>query len=100
MTGLRILFLGGTGLISSACVPRILADGHHLTVLNRGATALRPLPSAVESLRADIRDQAAVRAAIGDRDFDVVVNFVAYTTDHVQSDVDVFSGRTGQYVFI
>jgi nucleoside-diphosphate-sugar epimerase len=100
MTGLRILFLGGTGLISSACVPRVLADGHHLTVLNRGATALRPLPSAVESLRADIRDQAAVRAAIGDRDFDVVVNFVAYATDHVQSDVDVFSGRTGQYVFI
>jgi nucleoside-diphosphate-sugar epimerase len=100
MTGLRILFLGGTGLISSACVPRVLAAGHELTVLNRGATALRPLPPEVESLRADIRDSAAVRAAIGDRDFDVVVNFVAYTTDHVESDVEVFAGRTGQYVFI
>lgn len=101
MTALRILFIGGTGIISSACVPRVLAAGHALTVLNRGTTARRPLPAdGVEVLRADARDGASVRAAIGDREFDVVVNFVAYTPDHVQSDVELFQGRTGQYVFI
>jgi nucleoside-diphosphate-sugar epimerase len=96
----RILFIGGTGVISSACVPRVLAAGHHLAVLNRGGTAIRPLPDGVEVLRADVRDPAAVRGAVGDREFDVVVDFVAYTPDHARSDVDVFAGRVGQYVFI
>ncbi len=100
MTALRILFIGGTGIISSACAPRVLAAGHALTVVNRGTTSIRPLPAGTEVLRADVRDGDALRAAIGERDFDVVVNFVAYTPEHVQSDVDLFAGRTGQYVFI
>lgn len=100
MTALSILFIGGTGVISSGCAPRVVAAGHGLTVLNRGSTSIRPAPEAAEVLRADIRDGASVRAAIGDRDFDVVVNFVAYTPEQVQSDVDLFTGRTGQYVFI
>jgi nucleoside-diphosphate-sugar epimerase len=100
MTALRILFIGGTGIISSACAPRALAAGHELTVVNRGTTSIRPAPAGAEVLHADIRDGASVRAAVGDREFDVVVNFVAYTPEHVQSDVDLFRGRTGQYVFI
>ncbi len=100
MHGLRILFIGGTGVISSACVPRAIEAGHALTVLNRGGTTSRPLPDGVETITADIRDAAAVKAAIAGRAFDVVVNFVAYTPDHAQSDVDIFAGRAGQYVFI
>lgn len=41
-----------------------------------------------------------MRAAVGDREYDVVVNFVAYQPGHVQSDVELFRGRAGQYVFI
>jgi nucleoside-diphosphate-sugar epimerase len=100
MTALRTLFIGGTGIISSACVPRALAAGHELTVLNRGSTSIRPLPDGVEVLTADIRDGDSVRAALGDRAFDVVVNFVNFVPDHVQSDVDIFRDRVGQYVFI
>jgi nucleoside-diphosphate-sugar epimerase len=100
MTALRILFIGGTGIISSACAPRALAAGHELTVLNRDTTSIRPVPAGAEVLQADIRDSASVRRAVGDRAFDVVVNFVAYTPEHVQSDVDLFGGRIGQYVFI
>jgi nucleoside-diphosphate-sugar epimerase len=100
MTALRILFIGGTGIISSACAPRALAAGHTLTVLNRGSSSIRPVPDGAEVLHADIRDSASVRAAVGDREFDVVVNFVAFTPEHIQSDVDLFGGRTGQYVFI
>jgi nucleoside-diphosphate-sugar epimerase len=100
MAGLRVLFIGGTGIISSGCVPRLLAAGHDLTVLNRGTTTSRPLPDGVPVLTADVRDAAAVRQALGDREFDVVVDWVAYTPEHVRSDVDFFAGRTGQYVFI
>ena len=100
MTALRILFIGGTGILSSACAPRVLAAGHDLTLLNRGRSTVRPVPAGAEVVRADIRDPGAVRAALGDREFDVVVNFVAYTPEHVLSDVDMFGGRVGQYVFI
>jgi nucleoside-diphosphate-sugar epimerase len=60
----------------------------------------RAVPNGVEVIRGDVRDPASVRAAIGDRKFDSVVNWVAFTTPHVQADIDFFLGRTGQYVFI
>jgi nucleoside-diphosphate-sugar epimerase len=97
---MRILFIGGTGILSSACAPRVLAAGHDLALLNRGQSSIRPAAAGAELLRADIRHRASVREALGDREFDVVVNFVAYTPEHVLSDVDTFGGRVGQYVFI
>ena len=48
----------------------------------------------------DIRDPAAVAVALGKREFDVVVNWVAFTPDHVEADLERFRGRLGQYVFI
>ncbi len=100
MTALTALFIGGTGIISSACAEASLAAGHQLTILNRGTTSTRALPEGAEVVQGDIRDPASVRAALGDRSFDVVVDFVAFTTEHVQTDIDLFTGRAGQYVFI
>lgn len=95
-----ILFIGGTGIISYACSARAAHVGLELTVLNRGTTTIRPLEGEVEVLRADIRDRDSVVAAVGNREFDVVVDFIAYLPEHVRSDIDLFAGRTGQYVFI
>jgi hypothetical protein len=49
---------------------------------------------------ADIRDPLSVRKALGKPEFDVVVNWVAFTPEHIQIDIDLLGGRTGQYVFI
>lgn len=95
----RVLYLGGTGTISAACVRRSVAAGDDVSVLNRG-TARRPLPEGVRAYIADARDPAAVREAIGDAEFDVVAEFLAFTPGHVQQDLDLFEGRMGQYVFI
>jgi nucleoside-diphosphate-sugar epimerase len=74
--------------------------GHRLTLLNRGRASLHPAPEGAELLKADVRDSAGVRAVLGDRDFDVVVDFVAFKADQVAADIELFTGRTGQYVFI
>ena len=95
----RVLYIGGTGTISAACVRRSLASGHEVTVLNRGS-GRRALPDGVRELVADVRDPAAVKTAVGNAEFDVVAEFLAFTPDHVQQDLDLFEGRTGQYVFI
>jgi nucleoside-diphosphate-sugar epimerase len=100
MGELKVLFIGGSGVISSACAREAVSQGIELYVLNRGQNTTRPLPDGVRELRADARNPEAVRDAVGGLDFDSVVDWVAFTTEHVRSDMDVFRGRTGQYVFI
>jgi nucleoside-diphosphate-sugar epimerase len=99
VTSRNILYIGGTGTISASCVRRSLERGDDVTVLNRGS-GRKALPEGVRELVADVRDADSVRAAVGGHEFDVVAEFLAFTTDHVQQDLDVFEGRTGQYVFI
>ena len=95
-----MLFIGGTGIISSACSQRAVDSGLDLTILNRGGSTTRPAPQGVRVLHADVRDPDSVREALGDEEFDVVADFIAFTPDHVAADVELFRGRTGQYVFI
>jgi nucleoside-diphosphate-sugar epimerase len=100
MSALRVLFIGGSGVISSACAREAVSSGIELYVLNRGQSTTRPLPDGVRGLRADARDPGTVRDAVEGLDFDSVVDWVAFTTEHVRDDIGVFRGRTGQYVFI
>ena len=101
MSKLKVLFIGGSGIISSACARAAVEGGDiDLYVLNRGQSTTRPLPPGVTELRGDIRSPGSVRETLGDRDFDSVVDWVAFTPEHVRADVDLFRGRTGQYVFI
>jgi nucleoside-diphosphate-sugar epimerase len=100
MTALKVLFIGGSGVISSACAERAVDLGIDVSVLNRGRTSIRALPAAVRQMQGDIRDPSSARDAIAGHEFDAVVDFVAYTPEHVQADMDLFTGRTGQYVFI
>ena len=96
----RILFLGGNGTISASCSRELLARGDELTHLTRGVGSTREPIEGVRTLTADATDPAAVRAALGTAEFDVVVNFRAFTAAHVAADVETFAGRTGHYVFI
>src|SRR6201994_5158120 len=100
MASLKVLFIGGSGVISAAPSQLAVERGIDLYVLNRGETHLRPLPPEAAVLQADVHDRDAVRAALGDLEFDAVVDWVAFTPEHVRSDIELFRGRTGQYVFI
>jgi nucleoside-diphosphate-sugar epimerase len=73
--------------------------GIDLYLLNR-ARSLRPAPAGATVLSGDIRDAESARRSLAGHTFDAVVNWVAYTADHVRADIEFFRGRTGQYVFI
>ncbi len=96
---MKALFIGGTGNISSACVELALARGIEVTLLNRG-TSRRPVPNGAQVVNGDIRDPQSVRAALGSRSFDVVAEFVSFTPEHIETDLELFRGHTGQYIFI
>ena len=95
---LKVLFIGGAGNISAPCVLEAVASGHEVSVFNRGATAA-DLPPSVRLIRGDVKDAAAYRA-LGQRGFDVVCQFIAFTPAQVAEDIAAFSGGAGQYVFI
>jgi nucleoside-diphosphate-sugar epimerase len=100
VSALRVLFIGGSGVISSACSRVAVERGIDLYVLNRGRSDDRPLPAGVTKLRGDIREPQSVRDVLGDLEFDAVVDWIAFIPEHVRADIDLFRGRTGQYVFI
>ncbi|MBN2104099.1 SDR family oxidoreductase [bacterium] len=96
---MNILFIGGTGIISSASVWRAVEKGFHVTLLNRGQTD-RSLPKGVEVIRGDISDETAVVSLLKGRTFDSVTDWIAFTPDQVERDIRLFEGKTGQYIFI
>jgi nucleoside-diphosphate-sugar epimerase len=97
----KILFIGGTGLISSACAELALARGHELHMLVRGRSDRYSVPAGVRVLHGDLRaDPDGVARLLAAERFDSVVDWVAYTPQHVEDDIRVFSGRTQQFVFI
>lgn len=96
---MKILFIGGTGVISSACSQLAIDRGMEVYLLNRGVS-VRPTPLGAHVLRADIRDIAETKRALVNHRFDAVVDWIAYTPDHVQADIDLFRDRTAQYIFI
>jgi nucleoside-diphosphate-sugar epimerase len=96
---MKVLFIGGTGNISSACSRQAVENGIELFHMNRGKVKA-DIPLKVKTITADIKDKKGIRAALGKLDFDVVVNFIAYTTDDIKQDIEIFSDRTKQYIFI
>ena len=96
---MKVLFIGGTGIISTACTELCIERGIELYLLNRGKSA-RPIPVGAKSIIADYRNPAEVKAAIGDMQFDSVVDWIAYVPEQVQSDIDFFKDHTKQYIFI
>ncbi len=95
---MKALLIGGTGNISLSVSRLLVEKGWELTLLNRGHR--NELVPGAEMLVADINDSARVRAALAGRSFDVVVQFIAYRREEVLRDIGLFTGITGQYIFI
>ena len=83
---MKVLFIGGTGIISSASTKLAAEQGIELTLLRRGQHAA-DLPANVSTLVADGSDEAAVRQALGKESFDAVVDWVAFTPSDIERDI-------------
>lgn len=97
---MKVLFIGGTGTISYSSTLLAKEKGIDLYLLNRGKSELRPIPKGVRLLKADIRDPNSVAEALGTLKFDAVADFIAFTPEHIETDLALFRGKTGQYLFI
>ena len=95
---MKVLFIGGTGLISSACTQLAVERGVEVFLLNRGRGAI-PAEGATP-IAADVRDEAAVQRALASHRFDAVVDWIGFTAEDVERDLRLFRDRVDQFVFI
>jgi nucleoside-diphosphate-sugar epimerase len=95
----RVIFIGGTGNISSACVRRAVEQGIEVTVLTRGSK-VADLPAGVRRLKADATDRHAMTRVLAEGRFDAAVSFIVFTPEQARADVAIFAGHVDQYIFI
>ncbi len=96
---MKVLLIGGSGVISSGVAREAVLRGMDLWTLNRGRTT-QFLPAEANNLIADYEDEEVVLRVLADQTFDTVVDFRAWNASHIDRAVRLFSGRTGQYIFI
>jgi len=94
---MKILFIGGSGVISRAATLQTIAAGHDLWLLNRGQR--RPVEGA-RTIVADLADVEGVRNALRGHTWDVVVQWIAFAPADIRRDLELFRDTTRQYIFI
>lgn len=96
---MKVLFIGGTGTISTAISQQLLAEGHELWLINRG-NRNHVLSEKVHIIQADINDEAFVSEKLADQSFDVVADFIAFVPEQLERDYRLFAGKTRQFIYI
>ena len=94
---MKVLFIGGTGNISKACVELAVARGHEVTLLNRGKN--QPI-AGTKQIVADMADTTAAAAALGSQSWDVVADFIIFNPEQLELRLNLLRGRVGQFFFI
>jgi nucleoside-diphosphate-sugar epimerase len=90
---MKVLVIGGTGLISTGIVKHLSSRGADVTLFNRGQRALSPAPARV------ITGDRNVSLDLGGEQFDVVIDMVCFTPSQAESCVQAFAGRVEQLIF-
>ena len=94
---MRILFIGGTGNLSSECAALLHSQGHEILVLSRGQ---RAVPADYRAIRADRKDPSSVASALQGVKLDAALDFIAFEPSDVQMDFELLKDRVQQFVFI
>lgn len=95
---MKVLFIGGTGTISTAVSRLAIEKGIELYHLNRGQRA-KPVEG-VQTLVGDIHQPESLQKALEGQQFDVVVDWIAFKTEDIERDLALFRGKVKQFIFI
>lgn len=96
---MRVLFIGGTGTISSAISRKVAMRGDELYLLNRGNRSGQ-MPEGVKWIACDIGDEDGASKALEGLAFDVVCDFIGFVPTQLERDFRLFAGRTKQFIYI
>lgn len=93
---MKVLILGGTRFMGGYLTEALLAEGSQVTLANRGTRETR---SDVTNIICD-RSQPGALEVLRDSNFDVVVDFSAYSSSWVEEAGNFFANKIEKYIFI
>lgn len=95
---MKVLFIGGTGNISTASSCLAVEKGIELWHINRGKSVCGV--HGVRTITCDVTNSAALETALAPHKWDCVVNWIAFNAKDVERDIALFSGKTKHYIYI
>jgi nucleoside-diphosphate-sugar epimerase len=96
---MKVLFIGGTGIISTAVSELCVQKGIDLYIFNRGSRT-DFISEKVKLIHGDITDRESMKNILQDMQFDVVVDWLAFNTEDIKYNVNLFRDKTKQFIFI
>jgi len=96
---MKILLIGGTGVISYDVALFAVRKGIEVVILNRGKRHHR-MPKGASLIVADICNCKEVLAKTEKMFFDVVVDFLSYTPEDLERTLTLFAKKCNQFIFI
>jgi nucleoside-diphosphate-sugar epimerase len=95
---MKVLFIGGTGNISTSVSRLCVEKGVDLYLLNRGKRGVKI--RGAKTITSDISNQKKLAADLAKQSWDVVVDWIAFTESDIERDINLFRGKTEQFIFI
>lgn len=96
---MKILIVGGTGVISYAVVNESVKHGIEVTCINRGKSKSQKLPSCVNVFIADYKNENLIKSFLKDKFYDVIIDVLCYTENDIDYSLKLFKDKCSQYIF-
>jgi nucleoside-diphosphate-sugar epimerase len=96
---MKLLLVGGTGVLSTTITQEALKQNMEVYMINRG-NRMNMIPQGIHLLKADIKDKGTVNSLLGNLYFDAVIDFICYTEKQLEYSFNLFKDKTKQYIFI
>mgnify|MGYP002713231497 CR=1 FL=1 len=94
---MKILMIGGTSFFGKEIVELALAAGHEVTIFSRG-NARPSFWDRVEHINGDRNDTADFAAKLAGKQFDAVIDNIAFNGEHVTTTLAALQGNVGRYI--
>lgn len=97
---MKILLIGGTGVLSTDIRELSVKKGHEVYILNRGKNKNKNNNNEVKVIIGDIRKIKETKEVLKDYYFDVVIDFLSFNLEQLKGTLEIFNKKCEQYIFI
>ena len=99
MALMKLLIIGGTGVLSSAVVNEALKQNIEVTIVNRGKKK-NVIPNGVRLIKADYRNEAIIKKELAGKHYDAVIDFICFNLKQIEYSINLLHKFADQYIFI
>ena len=96
---MKVLFIGGTGIISTSVSKLAIERGIDLYQFNRG-NRKELFTDGAKIIKGDINNFEEMESLLSNHEFDVVVDWLAFNPSDIERDINLFANKVKQFVFI